>query len=141
VEAEALLQRASAFGRIGRYQLEAALQSAHVYRRHTGQANWEAIAQLYDALSGITGSPVVAVNRVLAIAELHGASHAREVMQELAADGRLTKYHPYGAAAAERRARTGAQNEARHAYEIAIGLERDAAVRRFLQRRQSALPD
>jgi len=55
-EAEALLRRAGALGSIGRYQLESALQSAHVYRRRTGHANWAAVVQLYDALSALTGS-------------------------------------------------------------------------------------
>jgi predicted RNA polymerase sigma factor len=140
VEAEGLLRRASALGRIGRYQLEGALQSAHVYRRCAGQDNWEAVAQLYDALSALTGSPVVAVNRALAIAELQGALAALDALQELAADARLTEYQPYWAARAELLARTGAHDEARRAYEIAIGLDRDPAVRRFLLRRQSALP-
>jgi predicted RNA polymerase sigma factor len=140
VEAEGLLRRASALGNIGRYQLEGALQSAHVYRRCEGQANWEAVAQLYDALSALTGSPVVAVNRALAVAELQGASAALDALQEVAADARLAEYQPYWAARAELLARTGAHDEARRAYEIAIGLERDPAVRRFLQRRQSALP-
>jgi RNA polymerase sigma-70 factor (ECF subfamily) len=139
-EAEALLRRASAKGSIGRYQVEGALQSAHVYRRRTGHANWAEVVQLYDTLEALTGSPVVAVNRALAIAELHGAEGALEAMQQLAADVRLAEYQPYWAARAELLARTGAQDEARHAYEIAIGLERDPAVRRFLQRRQSALP-
>jgi len=139
-EAEALLRRASALGTIGRYQLEGALQSAHVHRRRTGQANWAAVVQLYDALSALTGSPVVAINRALAIAELQGASAALETMQAVAADARLAEYQPYWAARAELLAKTGAHGEARHAYEIAIGLERDPAVRRFLQRRQSALP-
>jgi len=139
VEAEGLLRRASALGSIGRYQLEGALQSAHVYRRCSGQANWEAVAQFYDALSALTGSPVVAVNRVLAIAELHGASAALDALQEVAADARLMEYQPYWAARAELLARTGEHDEARRAYEIAIGLERDPAVRRFLQRRQSSL--
>ena len=139
-EAEGLLRRAGALGSIGRYQLEGALQSAHVYRRCAGQANWEAVAQLYDALSALTGSPVVAVNRALAIAELQGAGAALDALQEVAADARLTEYQPYWAARAELLARTGAHGEARRAYEIAIGLERDPAVRRFLQRRQSGLP-
>jgi len=139
VEAEGLLRRASALGSIGRFQLEGALQSAHVYRRCSGQDNWEAVAQLYDALSALTVSPVVAVNRVLAIAELHGANAALDALQEVAADARLMDYQPYWAARAELLARTGAPDEARRAYEIAIGLERDPAVRRFLQRRQSAL--
>ena len=139
-EAEALLRRASALGSIGRYQLEGALQSAHVYRHRTGHANWAAVVQLYDALSALTGSPVVAINRALAIAELQGASTALEAMQEVAADVRLAEYQPYWAARAELLAKTGAYDQARRAYEIAIGLERDPAVRRFLKRRQSALP-
>src|SRR5262249_21343928 len=68
-EAEALLFRASALGAIGRYQLEAAVQSAHVVRRRTGRSDWSAIERLYDALSALTGSPVVAINRAIAIAE------------------------------------------------------------------------
>src|SRR4029077_5083845 len=59
--------------------------------------------------------------------------------QEVAADARLAEYQPYWAARAALLAKTGAHAEARHAYEIAIGLERDASVRRFLQQRQSAL--
>ena len=138
-EAEALLLRASAVGAIGRYQLEGALQSAHVYRRRTGHANWAAVVQLYDALLALSGSPVVAINRALAIAELHGATAALEAMHEVADDVRLTEYQPYWAARAELLAKIGAHREARHAYQIAIGLERDPAVRRFLQQRQSAL--
>jgi len=139
-EAEALLHRASAIGHIGRYQLEAALQSAHVHRCRTGQANWAEVVQLYDALFSLTHSPVVAINRALAIAELHGASIALGAMQQdLAADARLTEYQPYWAARAALLAKTGAHTEALQAYEIAIGLERDPAVRRFLQQRQSAL--
>jgi len=139
-EAEELLRRASALGAIGRYQLEGALGSAHVYRRRTGQANWEAVVQLYDALLLVCASPVVAINRALALAEIHGPKAALEAMQEVAADPRLTEYQPYWAARAELMAKTGAHGEAREAYEVAIGLERDPAVRRFLQRRLSALP-
>jgi predicted RNA polymerase sigma factor len=140
-EAEALLRRASALRSIGRYQLEGALQSAHVYRRRTGHANWAEVVQLYDALLALAGSPVVAINRALAIAELQGASAALRAMPEVTADARLAEYEPYWAARAELLARTGAHGEARRAYEMAIGLERDPAVRRFLQRRQSALRD
>jgi RNA polymerase sigma-70 factor (ECF subfamily) len=136
-EAEAILLRASASGAIGRYQLEASLQSAHVYRRRTGQANWQAVVQLYDALLALTGSPVVVINRSLALAGLHGASTALATLQTVAADARLTEYQPYWAARAELLAKIGAHGEAGEAYEIAIGLERDPAVRRFLQRLQS----
>src|SRR5512141_3120395 len=71
-EAEDLLKRASTLGDVGRYQLEAALQSAHVDHRRSGRADWQAVVRLYDALFELTRSPVVAINRTLAIAELHG---------------------------------------------------------------------
>ena len=88
-EAEALLQRAGAMGSIGRYQLEAALQSAHVYRCRTGHANWAEVVQLYDALYELAGSPVVAINRALAIAECNGAQAGLQAMPEIERDARL----------------------------------------------------
>jgi predicted RNA polymerase sigma factor len=139
VEAEALLRRASALGSIGRYQLEGALQSAHVDRCRTGHDNWAEVVELYDALFAVVGSPVVAINRALAIAEVRGAGAALDAIEELAADSRLAEYQPYWAARAELLAKTGAHSEALQAYEIAIGLERDPAVRNFLRRRQSTL--
>ena len=138
-EAEALLRRASPLGVIGRYQLESALQSAHVYRRCTGHANWSDVVQLYDALSALTASPVVAINRALAVAEVQGVAAGLAALPAVADDRRLAEYQPYWAARAELLARTGAHADARHAYDLAIGLERDPAVRHFLQRRQSAL--
>jgi predicted RNA polymerase sigma factor len=137
--AEALLLRASALGVISRYQLEGALQSAHVHRRRTGQSNWAAVVQIYDALLELSGSPVVAINRALALAEVDGARVGLESLETLTGDKRLTEYQPFWAARAELLARTGACADARHAYEVAIGLERDPAVRRFLQQRQAAL--
>jgi predicted RNA polymerase sigma factor len=137
--AEGLLLRASALAAIGRYQLEGALQSAHVHRRRTGQANWAAVVQIYDVLLELSGSPVVAINRALALAEVNGATAGLESLEQLTGDARLTEYQPFWAARAELLARTGACADARHAYEVAIGLERDPAVRRFLQQRQAAL--
>jgi predicted RNA polymerase sigma factor len=137
-EAEALLLRARAFGVIGRYQLEAAVQSAHVHRRRTGYANWDLVLHIYDALFVITGSPVVAINRALVLAELEGAHAALQAMPDPACDARLVEYQPYWAARAELLAQTGGYSDARHAYEIAIGLENDSAVRRFLERRLAA---
>jgi predicted RNA polymerase sigma factor len=138
-EAEGLLRRASALGSVGRYQLEGALQSAHVYRCRTGRANWGEVVQIYDALFALSGSPVVAVNRALAIAEVRGAEAGLDEMPEVRSDARLAEYQPYWAARAELLAKKGARDEARQAYERAIGLERDPAVRRFLQRRQAGL--
>jgi RNA polymerase sigma-70 factor (ECF subfamily) len=120
-EAEALLLRASTFGLMGRYQIEGALQSAHVYRCRTGDANWRAVLELYDALWAISASPVVAINRALAVAEIDGATAALDELTKMGADVRVAEYQPYWAARAELLVRTGAHNEARHAYEIAIG--------------------
>ena len=138
-EAESLLARAATLGAPGRYQLEAALQSAHVDRLRTGRANWGEVLALYDALLALSSSPVVAVNRALALAEVRGAEAALRALDALAADPRLAEYQPYWAARAEILAKAGESEGARRAYEMAIGLERDAAVRRFLQRRQAAL--
>jgi RNA polymerase sigma-70 factor (ECF subfamily) len=139
-EAESLLMRASKLEAIGRYQLEAALQSAHVHRRLTGRNNWAEVVQLYDALMSITDSPVVAINRALAIAELDGPEAAIQALKDIAADARLEQYQPYWAARAELLSKTGAFDEAHEAYDMAIGLEHEAAVRAFLQKRQAALP-
>jgi len=138
-EAEALLFRASAMSAIGRYQLEAAVQSAHVVRRRTGRSDWAAIERLYDALSALTGSPVVAINRAIAVAETRGVAAGLAALDALADDARLVEYQPYWAARAGLLARTGAVDEADHAYELAIGLEPDPAVRCFLQERRAAL--
>lgn len=140
-EAESLLHRAGQMGRIGRFQLEAAVQSAHVDRCRNGAANWSHVAELYDALFMLTGSPVVLINRALAIAEVDGAAAGLDAMPDQSADLRLTEYQPFWAARSELLARTGAIAEARGANEIAIGLERDPAVRRFLERRRAALPE
>ncbi len=141
-EAEALLLRASAMGTrgsTGRYQLEAAVQSAHVIRRRTGRADWPAIARLYDALAALTGSPVVEINRAVAVAETRGAAAGLAVLDAVADDPRLADYQPYWAARAGLLAGTGATAAADAAYAQAIGLEADPAVRRFLQQRREAL--
>ena len=138
-EAEALIRELSGRGSVGRYQLEAALQSAHVFRCRTGQNNWAEVVQLYDALLAFAGSPVVAVNRAVAIGELEGADKALAALEGVANDARLAEYQPYWAARAELLAKTGASDQARQAYDIAIGLERDPAVRKFLQQRQLLL--
>ena len=139
-EAEALLHRANACrGAPGRYQLEAAVQSAHSMRRHGGRADWAAIEHLYDALCELTGSPVAALNRAVALAETRGAAAGLAALDTLAGDARLADYQPYWAARAELLARSGDATAARHAYAQAIGLEREPAVRRYLQQRAAAL--
>jgi RNA polymerase sigma-70 factor, ECF subfamily len=138
-EAEALLLRASSMGAVGRYQLEAVVQSAHAARRLTGQTDWAAIAQAYDVLWAMTQSPVVAINRAIAIAETHGAASGLAALNVVATDARLRDYQPYWAARATLLARTGHGDLSAAAYRRAIGLETDPAVRRYLQERRAEL--
>ncbi|MER9645136.1 RNA polymerase sigma factor [Mesorhizobium sp. M0239] len=138
-EAEALLSHAASKGVIGRYQLEAAVQSAHAARRFTGRTDWVAIQELYDALLSIAGSPVVAINRAVAIAEAEGAVAGLAALYVLGDDKRLDEYQPYWAARAGLLARLGQVPQACEAYDRAIGLERDPAVRRFLQGKRAVL--
>jgi RNA polymerase sigma-70 factor (ECF subfamily) len=133
-EAETLLFRASTMGAVGRFQLEAAVQSAHAARRATGDTDWEAIAHIYDNLLALSDSPVVALNRAVAIAEARGPAQGLMALDVLSADARLAEYQPYWAARAVLLARGGDHKAAGLAYERAIGLESDPAVRRFLQR-------
>ena len=134
-EAEELLKRASRLAAAGRYQLEAAVQSAHAVRRHGGAVPWPAIVQLYEALQAITNSPVAALNRAVALSHVDGAAAALAALPQ---DARLADYQPYWAARADLLARSGNREAALAAYERAIGLESDAAVRRFLQQRAAA---
>jgi RNA polymerase sigma-70 factor, ECF subfamily len=126
---------------VGRYQLEGAIQSAHAGRAHTGQSDWVAIVQLYDALLALSGSPVAAVNRALAVAEHLGPHQALEELDRVAGDPRLVEYQPYWAARADLLARINSRQEARHAYSIAIGMERDPSVRRFLEQRRKLVDE
>jgi len=87
----------------------------------------------------MTGSPVVAINRAVAVAETRGPAAALEALDALSGDSRLADYQPYWAARAGVLARTGEALAADSAYERAIGLEADPAVRRFLERRRAEL--
>ena len=130
-EAESRLAAAAKLGRPGRFQLEAAIQSAHAARRRAGATDWPAIAALYDALLALTGSPVVAVNRAVAISRAHGVVEGLAALDAVAADAGLAEFQAYWAARAALEARAGLA-EARQSYARAIGLESDPAVRDFL---------
>ena len=139
-EAEALLLAASRMARPGRFQLEAAVQSAHAARRSTGSTDWAAIVALYDALFALTASVVVAINRAVALARLRGTAEGLAALDALADDARLVEYQPYWAARAALLVESGAEEKAREAYQRAIGLEADPAVRRFLMRKMGSVP-
>jgi len=138
-EAETMLLRASRMDVVGRYQLEAAVQSAHVVGWRAGRADWAAIACLYDALMALTDSPVVAINRAIAVAEAEGAAAGLVLLDAAGQDARLREYQPYWASRAELLRRVGDRGGADEAYQLAVGLEADPAIRRFLQQRRDTL--
>ncbi len=139
-EAEDLIRRATVMQRPGRYQLEAAVQSAHAVRRQDGVADWPAILALYDVLMNLTDSPVVAVNRAVALAQARGPVAGLFALDAVG-DARLDDYQPYWAARADLLARAGDVQAAGAAYERAIALEQDQAARAFLEKRRAALGD
>jgi len=130
-EAEHLLRAASALGRPGRFQWEAAVQSVHAARRVTGRTDWPAILRLYDALLAATGSPVIAVNRAVAIAACEGPAAGLAALRAIG-DARLAAYQPYWAALAALAGQAGEAGAAAAARCRAAGLATDPAVRRFL---------
>ncbi|HWU17956.1 MAG TPA: DUF6596 domain-containing protein [Devosia sp.] len=137
--AEALLRAANRAGPTGRYQIEAAIQSAHIARRVTGQANWPTVVQLYDILLGLTESPVVTLNRAAALAHAEGPEAALASLDTIAGDKRMADYQPYWAARAHFAAAAGRKDEAHEAFTLAIGLSSDEAVRQYLTSQRAAL--
>ncbi len=141
VLAERLLHDANAAGPSGRYQIEAAIQSAHVARRRSGAPTWPAIVSLYDHLLALTRSPVVVLNRAVALAEVDGPEGALAAIEPLAADKRMASYQPSWAARGHLLARAGRRADAAEAFTVAIGLTTDEAVRSYLQTQLAALHD
>lgn len=139
--AEEQLRLANQGGATGRYQLEAAIQSAHAARRLEGADTRAAVLQLYDLLLGITHSPVVALNRAVALAEVDGPHPALAALDALASDPRMADYQPYWAARGHLLTEVGRKSDAHDALTIALGLSTDNAVRRYLQHRLHALRD
>lgn len=137
-EAETLLFRASRMREMGRFQLEAAVQSAYAARRATGQVDFDAVTKLYDALFEMTGSSVIAVNRAVAIGETSGV-HKGLAALDAADNTALSQYQPYWSARAHLLARAGRLELAREAYDHATGLAIDPAIRSFLQKRKNSL--
>jgi RNA polymerase sigma-70 factor (ECF subfamily) len=138
-EAEALMMSALPYGRVGRFQIEAAIQSAHVHRRMGVPTDWRAVVALYDSLLALTGSVVAALNRALALSRLEGPEAGIEALEAVSEDQRLADYQPYWAARADLCDRAGRRIEAEAAYMRAIGLESDPAVRVSLQDRLAAM--
>jgi RNA polymerase sigma-70 factor (ECF subfamily) len=137
-EAEALLADAARAGTPGRFQLEAAIQSAHAHRAVTGQSDWEAIVLLYRALLELAPTVGALVGHAAAVAEARGAAAGVLALDALDA-AMVAQYQPYWALRAHVMGRLGRTAEAQLAYTRAIGLSEDPAARAFLARRAAAL--
>jgi RNA polymerase sigma-70 factor (ECF subfamily) len=133
-DAERLLFQAGRLGRVGRFQLEAAIQSAHASRAFGRRVDWAAIVQLYEGLVTITGgSPVVALNRVAALAHRDGPAAALPALEPLAEF--LQGYQPYWALRARLLEEVGDAEGARAAYAEAIARAPNGAAKSFLRKR------
>jgi len=139
--AETMLHAANRGGPTGRYQIEAAIQSAHLARRLGGADTWPAIVQLYDVLMWLSPSPVVLLNRAAALAEVEGPESALDSLDTIAGDKRLDTYQPWWAVRGHLLARAGRKAEAHEALSLAIGLADDAAMRQYLMQKRAGLAD
>jgi RNA polymerase sigma-70 factor (ECF subfamily) len=135
-QAEASLAAAARLGRRGRFQLEAAIQSAHVARRCTGQPAWVEIALLYEGLVREAPTLAALVGRAAARAEADGAAAGLALLEAIDPRDAET-YQPFWALRAHLLTRDG-RADAGAAYDRAIGLAEDPAVRAWLARRRDA---
>lgn len=130
-EAERHLNKAFRQGRVGRFQLEAAIQSAHAERARSGRTDWAAIVLFYEQLLRISPTIGTQAGYAAAIAEANGPDAGFAALGLIATDA-VSHYQPYWAVRARLLQRLGKNREAADAYDRAIGLAEDPAVRDFL---------
>jgi RNA polymerase sigma-70 factor (ECF subfamily) len=140
-EGSALVTRSLASRRAGPYALQAAIAAVHADAGSADETDWGEIAGLYDVLLGLEPSPVVELNRAVAIAMRDGAASGLALIEAILTRGDLKDYHLAHAARADLCRRLGKTTQARAAYKRAISLARQEPERRFLQRRLAELPD
>jgi RNA polymerase sigma-70 factor, ECF subfamily len=134
-EGTALLRRAISSGEIGPYGLQAAIAAAHAEAPTAEATDWDRIVGLYDLLARADPSPVVELNRAVAVAMRDGPAAGLARIDPLLAGGRLDTYHLAHAARADLLRRLGRTADARAAYQRALDLARQRPERRFLERR------
>jgi RNA polymerase sigma-70 factor (ECF subfamily) len=132
-----VLERALSFRPRGPYQLQAAIAAVHVGAEDAGKTDWPRIAALYGELAHIDPSPVVALNRAVAIAMAEGPERGLELIDGLA--GSLDGYHLFHSARADLLRRLGRDEDSAAAYARALELAPEGADRRFLQARLTTL--
>ncbi|HSB78532.1 MAG TPA: RNA polymerase sigma factor [Candidatus Methylomirabilis sp.] len=140
-EGTALVERALASRRVGAYTLQAAIAAVHAEARTPAATDWARIVGLYDLLVQAEPSPVVELNRAVAVAMRDGPSAGLALIDAILARGDLENYHLAHAARADLCRRLGKTDEARASYERALDLTQQEPERRFLRRRVSELSD
>jgi RNA polymerase sigma-70 factor (ECF subfamily) len=138
-EGRALVRQALASGRVGPYALQAAIAAVHAAAATPAATDWGQIAGLYDALLAVYPSPVVELNRAVAVAMRDGPAAGLAVIDAILGRGELVGYHLAHAARADLLRRLGRRDDARAAYERALALTRQEPERRFLAKRLSQL--
>jgi len=139
-EGAALVQRALSSGQAGPYTLQAAIAAVHAEAPAATQTDWRQIAGLYDLLLRAEPSPIVELNRAVAVAMRDGQAAGLALIDAILSRGELRDYHLAHSARAELCRRLGRTADARAAYEQALALARQAPERRFLERRLRDLP-
>ena len=134
-EGQTLVRRCLRYNRPGPYQIQAAIQAVHSDAPDAAATDWLQILQLYDQLLSVAPSPVVALNRTVAVAEVEGPGAALALVDGL----ELDQYHLFHAIRADLLRRLGRNAEASAAYDAAIARSENAAERTFLQRKRDAL--
>ena len=135
VEGQAIVGRCLARNRPGPYQIQAAINAVHSDARSASATDWRQILQLYNQLQSIAPSPIVALNRAVAVAEVEGPDAGLALLDGL----ELDHYHLFHAIRADFLRRLGRTAEAAAAYEAAIACSRNEAERDFLQRSYQAV--
>ena len=137
--ARASLDRAEKFGgALGPYALQAAIAACHARARTAGETDWERIVALYDALAQLAPSPIVELNRAVALSMAFGPAAGLEVVDALVAEPSLKNYHLLPGVRGDLLARLGRFDEARAEFERAASLTRNARERALLLERAAA---
>ena len=140
-EGIALVEQVLRSRRFGPYTLQAAISAVHAEAHHAGETDWAQIVGLYDVLAQVEPSPVVELNRAVALAMRDGPAAGLAAIDAILERGDLTGYYLAHSARAELSRRLGNVDEARIAYQRALELTQQAPERRFLERRLADLPD
>jgi RNA polymerase sigma-70 factor (ECF subfamily) len=134
-EGQSILRRCLRRNKPGPYQIQAAINAVHSDAASPADTDWRQILQLYDQLMEFSPTPIVALNRAVAVAEVNGPHAALVIVEQL----ELNRYHLFHAVRANLLERLGRHHEAAAAYEFALTCDQNLAERTFLERRRRAI--